>query len=157
MFQRAVYFSYKTIITISLLENETIISGKEVDENMHVPSCASHLIAFCNSIAYSSVSGFRSIHCVIICSSREIDENVNTLKQYLISSDKTQYFLFLQMTWKFGTISTNHSSLRKKCTSLLPKEHWFSSVTLNSKHILSSSKILDADELNSSILSMKST
>lgn len=98
MFQRAVYFSYKTIITISLLENETIISGKEVDENMHVPSCASHLIAFCNSIAYSSVSGFRSIHCVIICSSREIDENVNTLKQYLISSDKTQYFLFLQMT-----------------------------------------------------------
>lgn len=106
-------FLLQAIITISFSENEAIIFGKEVNANIHLQLCSSHLPASCNSISYFSVSGFRSIHCVIICSSREIDENVNTQKQYLVSSDKTQYFLFLQMTWKAGVISTHHSPLRK--------------------------------------------
>lgn len=120
MFQGRVYFSY-VIITISLSENEVIIFGKEVDANMHLLLCSVHLPASHNSISYSAVSGFRSIHCVIICSSREIYENVSTRKQCLVSSDKTQYFLFLQKKWKAGAISTHHSSLRKNVQPCSPE------------------------------------
>lgn len=123
---------------------------------MHLPPHASHLTDFCNPISYSLLSGFRAIHCVIICSSREIDENVNTVKQYLVSSDKTQYFLFLQMTWKSGAISTNHSSLKKNAQPCCPQTLVLICDLKQQTH-MPSSKIVDADELNISIISMKST
>lgn len=107
----------------------------------------SHLVLFTLRI---------QIHrCVIICSSREIDESVNTLKPYPVSSHKT-VFPVSPDDFKSWSIQYQSFLTHKECTALLPRARWFSPVTWKSKHKMSGSKILDADELCTFILSMRS-